>query len=79
MELIQLSENVVNGDRFDSVTIDPSLVSDRRSIARRLTSARLSIQLGERTVTKSMARIAEWRRTIITVEAKRLRKNILDL
>ncbi len=58
-----------------------SLVSERRSgsVRRRFTSARLSLQLGERTVQKSMARIQEWRATIILTERKRLRKNLLDM
>jgi hypothetical protein len=37
------------------------------------------MQLGERTLHKSLLRMHEWRETIIASEKKRLRKTILDL
>ncbi|KAF6760566.1 hypothetical protein DFP72DRAFT_988225 [Ephemerocybe angulata] len=45
----------------------------------RFASARFSMQVGERTVIKTMTRMAEWRKTIQVSERKRLRKTILDL
>ncbi|KAH9042628.1 beach-domain-containing protein [Lactarius pseudohatsudake] len=70
---------LLNGGDSQQTKIDPSLVSSRFSVRHRFASARLSLQLGERTVQKSMARIHEWRATVIATERKRLRKNFLDL
>jgi hypothetical protein len=79
LDILQNAEQFINGGNAESTKIDPSLVSERRSVRHRFTSARLSLQLGERTVQKSMARIQEWRAAIILIESKRLRKNLLDL
>lgn len=46
---------------------------------RRLLSARLNLQVSERTVIKSVNRVQEWRKSIVDTERKRLRKTILDL
>ncbi|KAH9026097.1 hypothetical protein EDB84DRAFT_1440213 [Lactarius hengduanensis] len=73
------AEQLLNGGDSQQTKIDPSLVSSRFSVRHRFSSARLSFQLGERTVQKSMARIHEWRVTVIATERKRLRKNLLDL
>ncbi|KAI0049337.1 beach-domain-containing protein [Auriscalpium vulgare] len=78
LDILKLAERAVNGDESQT-QIDPSLVTDRRTVRHRFASARLSIQLGERTVQKSIARIHDWRTTIIATEKKRLRKNVLDL
>lgn len=59
--------------------IDPTLINDNRSIRQRFASARMSMQIGERTVIKTMARMTEWRLTIQGAESKRLRKTILDM
>lgn len=59
--------------------IDPNLVVDNRSVRQRIASARFSLQVGERTVIKTMTRMAEWRKTVQLSEKKRLRKTILDL
>ncbi|KAI0002519.1 beach-domain-containing protein [Russula compacta] len=79
LEVLQNAEQLINGGNLPSTKIDPSLVSSRRSVRHRFATARLSLQLGERTVQKSMARIQEWRATIIVTERKRLRKNLLDM
>ncbi|KAI9451783.1 beach-domain-containing protein [Russula earlei] len=79
LEILQTAEKLINGDNSQSTKIDPSLVTDRRSVRHRLASARLSLQLGERTIQKSMARIQEWRATIALIERKRLHKDLLDL
>ncbi|KAF8266238.1 beach-domain-containing protein [Lactarius quietus] len=79
LDVLQSAESLVNGGDSEQTKIDPSLVSSRRSVRHRFASARLSLQLGERTIQKSMARIHEWRATIIATERKRLRKNLLDL
>ncbi|KAF8635320.1 hypothetical protein AX17_003946 [Amanita inopinata Kibby_2008] len=60
-------------------TIDRSLVSDNRSVRQRVVSGKFSMQVGERVVTKTMMRTAEWRRVVKESEKKRLRKNIQDL
>ena len=44
-----------------------------------MASTRLSVHLGERTAQRSIARIHDWRKTVIATEKKRLRKTILDL
>ena len=60
-------------------TIDSTLAADTRSVRQRLASSRFSMQVGERTVIKTMARMSEWRKTIQVSERKRLRKTILDM
>jgi hypothetical protein len=77
--VLQNAEQLINGGNFPSTKIDPSLVLERRSVRYRFGSVRLSSHLGERTIQKSMARIQEWRATIILTERKRLRKSLLDL
>ncbi|KAH9965265.1 beach-domain-containing protein [Russula dissimulans] len=77
--ILQNAEQLINGDNIQSTKIDPSLVSERRSVRHRFGSPRLSLQLGERAVQKSISRIQEWRATIILTERKRLHKNLLDL
>ena len=54
-------------------------MSDSRTVRQRIASARFSMQVGERTVIKTITRMGEWRRTIQVSEKKRLRKTILDL
>lgn len=44
-----------------------------------MASVRLSMQLGESAVKRSVIRIREWRQSVITTEKKRLRKTVLDL
>lgn len=54
-------------------------MSDSRIVRQRIASARFSMQVGERTVIKTITRMGEWRGTIQVSEKKRLRKTILDL
>lgn len=63
----------------EKMVIDPALVADTRTIRQRIASARLSIQVGERTVIKTITRMVEWRKTIQVSERKRVRKTLLDL
>ncbi|EIN04780.1 beach-domain-containing protein [Punctularia strigosozonata HHB-11173 SS5] len=77
LDILQQAEGIVD-DRARKTDVDPELVVDNRSVRRRI-AARLSLQVGERTIQKSFSRIIEWRRTIIDSERKRLRKNLLDL
>lgn len=44
-----------------------------------MASVRLSVQLGESAVKRSITRINDWRKTVIATERKRLRKTVLDL
>ncbi|KAH8809671.1 beach-domain-containing protein [Flagelloscypha sp. PMI_526] len=76
LDIIASVEQMLH-DNAETTAIDPSLVQDERSMRTRL-SARLSLQVGERTILKTATRMGEWRQTIQTSEKKRLRKNILD-
>lgn len=78
LDILQLAEAVLNPSA-EKTNIDPSLVQDTRTVRQRIASARFSIQVGERTVIKTVTRMTEWRQTIQVSERKRLRKNILDL
>ncbi|KAG6916308.1 hypothetical protein DXG01_007465 [Tephrocybe rancida] len=78
LDTIQLANKVLNPSA-EKLTIDPTLVSDTRSVRQRIASARFSMHVGERTVIKTAARMSEWRKTIQISERKRLRKTVLDL
>ncbi|KAG5653218.1 hypothetical protein H0H81_001695 [Sphagnurus paluster] len=78
LDTLQSADTVLNTSA-DKLSIDPSLVSDTRSVRQRIASARFSMQVGERTIIKTVARMAEWRKTIQVSERKRLRKTALDL
>ncbi|KAJ7337518.1 beach-domain-containing protein [Mycena albidolilacea] len=78
LDILQSAEEVL-APSAEKTEIDPSLVVDSRTVRQRIASARFSIQVGERTVVKTMTRMNEWRLTIQSSERKRLRKNILDL
>lgn len=75
---IQAAENIINPSAQKTM-IDPGLVVDNRSVRQRIASARFSMQIGERTVIKTITRMAEWRKTIQVSEKKRIRKTVLDL
>ncbi|KAJ7151346.1 beach-domain-containing protein [Mycena crocata] len=78
LDILQEAETVL-APSAEKTEIDPKLVVDSRTVRQRIASARFSIQVGERTVVKTMTRMNEWRLTIQSSERKRLRKNILDL
>jgi hypothetical protein len=78
LDILQDAETVL-APSAEKTEIDPQLVVDSRTVRQRIASARFSIQVGERTVVKTMTRMNEWRLTIQSSERKRLRKNILDL
>ncbi|KAJ7075426.1 beach-domain-containing protein [Mycena belliarum] len=78
LDILQDAEAVL-APSAEKTEIDPQLVVDSRTVRQRFASARFSIQVGERTVVKTMTRMNEWRLTIQSSERKRLRKNILDL
>ncbi|KAK7042535.1 hypothetical protein R3P38DRAFT_3448691 [Favolaschia claudopus] len=78
LDILQDAESVLSPSA-EKTAIDPALVVDSRTVRQRIASARFSIQVGERTVVKTMTRMNEWRLTIQSSERKRLRKNILDL
>ncbi|KAJ7143646.1 beach-domain-containing protein [Mycena filopes] len=78
LDILQEAEAVL-APSAEKTAIDPKLVVDSRPLRQRIASARFSIQVGERTVVKTMTRMNEWRLTIQSSERKRLRKNILDL
>ena len=78
LDTLETAEMIIN-PTAGKPNIDRSLVADNRSVRQRIASAKLSIQVGERMVTKTMTRMAEWRRTIRESEKKRLRKNLQDM
>ncbi|KAG6865428.1 hypothetical protein C0991_002666 [Blastosporella zonata] len=78
LDTIQLADAAINPSA-QKLAIDPTLVADTRSVRQRIASARFSMQVGERTVIKTIARMSEWRKTIQVSERKRLRKTVLDL
>ncbi|KIM43842.1 hypothetical protein M413DRAFT_26133 [Hebeloma cylindrosporum] len=78
LDKIQSAEIILNPSA-KTTRIDPGLVVDNRSVRQRIASARFSIQVGERTVIKTIARMTEWRKTVQASERKRLRKTVLDM
>ncbi|KAF8652783.1 hypothetical protein AX16_004175 [Volvariella volvacea WC 439] len=81
LDTLQKADSILNPNS-QKVVIDPRLVADTRSMRQRFaSSSRFSIQLqvGEKTILKTMIRMKEWRKTIQQAERKRLRKNFLDL
>ncbi|THH31660.1 hypothetical protein EUX98_g2544 [Antrodiella citrinella] len=80
LDVLQLAEAVLNPRDSQESSIDTTVFVPKRPARRsRMSSSRLSVHLGERTVQRSIARINDWRKTVIATEKKRLRKNILDL
>ncbi|KAH8103359.1 beach-domain-containing protein [Cristinia sonorae] len=80
LDVLQLAETILNPLDSQESTIDPSVFSPKRPSRRsRMSSTRLSVHLGERTAQRSIARIHDWRKTVIATEKKRLRKTVLDL
>ena len=78
LDKIQSTEAILNPSA-KMTKVDPGLVVDNRSVRKRIASARFSIQVGERTITRTITRMAEWRKTIQTSERKRLWKMVLDM
>lgn len=77
MEVVQQAEGLHRPAGTEVPESRMSLTQRMRN--RRMTSMRLSIHLGERTVQRSIARIHEWRKNVTATEQKRFRKNVLDL
>ncbi|TFK65264.1 beach-domain-containing protein [Pluteus cervinus] len=78
LDTLQKADVVLN-PTATKMAIDPRLVADTRSVRQRITSTRFSMQVGERTIMKTITRMSEWRKSIQDSEKKRLRKNFLDL
>lgn len=79
MDILQSAETALNPLPSQETAIDAAALLGAKSRRRRIASVRLSVQLGETTVKRSIARINEWRKTVIATERKRLRKTVLDL
>jgi hypothetical protein len=77
-DAVEKAQAALNPDT-KATPIDPKLVPSRLFGRRRFSSGRLSVDLGERTVQKSITRVLDWRKTIIVSERKRLRRTVLDL
>jgi hypothetical protein len=79
LDTLSLAEAVYNPNATQKPPVDAELLTDRKSRRGRVSSSKLSVQVGERTTNKSMARMHEWRNSIMNTERKRLRKTILDM
>ncbi|KAH9925795.1 beach-domain-containing protein [Fomitopsis serialis] len=79
MDILQSAETALNPRSSQESTIDSVAVVGTKSRRRRMASIRLSVQLGESAVKRSITRIHDWRKTVIATERKRLRKTILDM
>ena len=79
MDVLQAAESLLNPRATQETSVDPAAVVGTKSRRRRMASVRLSMQLGESAVKRSIIRIHEWRKSVIATERKRLRKTVLDL
>ncbi|GBE84628.1 hypothetical protein SCP_0606070 [Sparassis crispa] len=79
MEILQSAETALNPRTTQESCIDSAALVGHKPRRRRTGPGRLSIQLSESTVKRSVARLHAWRKTVIMTERKRLRKTILDL
>jgi hypothetical protein len=78
LDTLSRAEAILDAGAAAPTAIDPALVGDSRALHRRILSSRLSLQVGERAVLKSFAKVGDWRRSIASAERKRLRKHVLD-
>lgn len=78
LDVLRIAEDTLN-PAADKMQIDPNLVADHRTLRQRITSARLSIQVGEWAILKTINRMVDWRKSITKSERNRLRQSILDL
>ena len=79
MDVLQAAEAVLNPRATQETSVDPAAIVGTKSRRRRMASVRLSMQLGESAVKRSIVRIHEWRKSVVITERKRLRKTVLDL
>ena len=79
MDVLQAAETVLNPRATQETSVDPAAVVGTKSRRRRMASVRLSMQLGESAVKRSIMRIHDWRKSVVVTERKRLRKTVLDL
>ncbi|KZT70568.1 beach-domain-containing protein [Daedalea quercina L-15889] len=79
MDILQSAETALNPRTSQETAIDSIAVAGMKSRRRRMASIRLSAQLGESAVKRSITRVHDWRKTVIATERKRLRKTVLDL
>ncbi|KAH9919489.1 beach-domain-containing protein [Epithele typhae] len=79
MNVLQSVEAVLNPRSTQETSVDAAAIVGTKGRRRRMASVRLSMQLGESAVKRSIIRIHEWRKSVIITEKKRLRKTALDL
>ncbi|TFY62229.1 hypothetical protein EVJ58_g3994 [Rhodofomes roseus] len=79
MDILQSAETALNPRSSQETAIDSVTVVGTKARRRRMASIRLSVQLGESAVKRSITRINDWRKTVVATERKRLRKTILDM
>ncbi|KAI0746713.1 beach-domain-containing protein [Daedaleopsis nitida] len=79
MDILQSAESLLNPRATQETSVDAAAVVGTKSRRRRMASVRLSMQLGESAVKRSIIRIHEWRKSVVITERKRLRKTVLDL
>lgn len=79
MDVLQSAETALNPGSSQETVIDSIAVAGTKPRRPRMASIRLSLQLGESAVKRSITRIHDWRKTVIITERKRLRKTVLDM
>lgn len=79
MDVLQSAESLLNPRATQETRVDTAAIVGTKSRRRRMASIRLSIQLGESAVKRSIIRIHDWRKSVVITERKRLRKTVLDL
>ncbi|KAI0079797.1 beach-domain-containing protein [Panus rudis PR-1116 ss-1] len=79
LDILQTAEAILNSIGVADTSIDTKAIAPKRPRRSRFGSSRLSVQLGEKTVRRTITRIEEWRKTVIATERKRLRQAILDI
>ncbi|KZT25814.1 beach-domain-containing protein [Neolentinus lepideus HHB14362 ss-1] len=80
LDLLQSSQNLFQSGAGEPADIDPNVIAGgRRAFGSRMLSSRLSLQVGERVLLKSLSRLSDWRKMVIDSEKKRVRKTVLDL
>ncbi|PIL27451.1 hypothetical protein GSI_10600 [Ganoderma sinense ZZ0214-1] len=79
MDVLQSAESLLNPRATQETSVDTATIVGTKSRRRRMASIRLSMQLGESAVKRSIIRIHDWRKSVVITERKRLRKTVLDL
>ncbi|PCH37188.1 beach-domain-containing protein [Wolfiporia cocos MD-104 SS10] len=79
MDIVKSADKALDPQTSHETMIDSAVVLGVKARSRHMASMRLSVQLGEGTVKRSISRIQDWRKSVVETERKRLRKTVLDL